>query len=144
MTRSLTGAMVCFALLFAGCRKDPSSTIPIQPGTAANNTPVVANTQNAFSFDLTASSYTSTLAYPLSFTTDSLACSLNVASNTAGTGSLKVTDANNAMVYGDSVLSNQVIASTQAGKGMPKSIQLVFSNYTGVLTFALAKNTSAR
>jgi len=129
------------ALLMAvlgGCKKDNSVNSPV------TNLPVVANTLNAFSFELSATSYTGTQQYTLSFSTDTLACSLTIVGQTAGSGSLTIADSNYATVYADSILSNQVVAFTQSGKGIPKRISLAFNGYTGTITLALSRGSSSK
>ncbi len=145
MNKIIASTLLFLTCISAGCKKDSSGN-PVSGNAPiiGMNTPVVANTQNAFSINLTAASYSSTAAYTLSFSTDSLACSLTVTGQTAGNASLRITDSNNSVVYVDTLLDNQVTAFTQAGKGIPKSLQLIYSNYTGVLTFALAKNNTAK
>jgi hypothetical protein len=145
MNKIVVSALLLLTCIIAGCKKDSAGN-PVSSNTPiiGMNTPVVANTQNAFSLNLTAESYSSTATYTLSFSTDSLACSLTVTGQTTGNASLRITDSNNSVVYVDSLLNNQVTAFTQAGKGIPKSLQLIYSNYTGVLTFALAKNNTSK
>ena len=121
-----------------GCRKENTATSP------EANTIVIANTLNAFSFQLSANSYTATLDYTTSFSTDSLACSVTVTGYASGSGSISIADSNYSSVYADSILTNQVVAFTQAGKGVPRRIHLVFSQYTGTIVFALARNGSGR
>ncbi len=128
--------LAIMAICHAGCKKDDSVN------STSANVPVIANTTNAFTFSLTAKSYTANAEYNLSFSTDSLACSLTVVNQTEGNASLKIIDSANSTVYGDSVLTNKVVAFTQANKGIPKNITLVFKGYTGTLTFALARNNS--
>jgi hypothetical protein len=126
--------LVC---LVAGCKKDSTTS----PEAGANaNIPVIANTMNAFALNLTAQSYSATIEYDLSFSTDSLACSLTVVGQTQGNGILRVADSSYSTVYADSSLQNKVAASTQTGKGIPRKIKAVFNNYTGVISFAMARS----
>ena len=137
MTRSILTSVVVLAIALIGCRKNDT----VSPST--ENTPVVANTANAFSFTLAATSYTATNQYTMSFSTDTIACSLTITGKTTGSGSLTVADSNYSIVYADSSLNNQVTAFTQSGKGIPKRISIVFNDYTGTITFALARQGNA-
>jgi serine protease inhibitor len=125
---------IVLVLVLAGCKKDGT----VDP--AAANMPVIANTQNAFAFDLVATAYTSNAVYPLSFSTDSLSCALTITGQTAGNGSLRIVDSTSSTVYSDSTLSNKIVALTQTGKGIPKNITLEFNNYTGIINFALSRS----
>jgi len=138
MNKSVLVGAAFLIVVFAACKKDESVNSPVA------NTPVVANTQNAFSFNLTATSYTGAPQYTLAFTTDTIACSLTVVGQTAGTGSMIIADSNYSPVYADSALSNQVVAFTQTGKGIPKRIVMVFNGYTGTITLALSRGNPIR
>jgi hypothetical protein len=128
----VTSLVITICLL--GCKEDTSTN------STPANIPVIANTTNAFAFTLVANSYTSNSAYDLTFSTDSLACSITVTNQTSGNASIKILDSTSSIVYSDSLLSNKVLAFTQANKGIPKSIKLAFNNYTGTLVFALSRN----
>ena len=135
--------MILLTGILAGCNKDsllgPGGTqIPIDQIIA--NTPVVANTQNAFALDLVAVAYTSSITYPLSYSTDTLACSMTITGHTSGGGFIKIVDSNNTTVIADSTLGNKIAAFTQSGRGIPKTISLVFINYTGNINFALSRS----
>jgi hypothetical protein len=135
-------SIVLFLLLttyFLGCNKN-NITNPMP--TSTNNIPIIANAPNAFSFVLAANSYTSSTDFNVSFTTDSLACSIVISNQTSGNASLAILDSNNAVVYSDSLLNNQVLAFTQANRGIPKLIKLDFTGYTGTLSFALSRNNA--
>jgi hypothetical protein len=134
MKKSRIIISIVLVLVLAGCKKDGT----VDPSAA--NIPIIANTQNAFALDLVATSYTSNAVYPLSFSTDTLACSLTITGQTTGTGSLRIIDSNNSTVYSDTTLSNKIVALTQMGKGIPKNITLVFNNYTGIINFALSRS----
>ena len=133
----LIAALAAFSAL-VGCDKKNNPTNP-----PVANIPVVTNVPDAFTFNLSATSYTGTQQYTLSFSTDTVACSLTVTGQTAGSGSLIVADSNYSTVYADSVLSNQVVVFTQSGKGVPKRIVLAFNGYSGTISFTLARGSSA-
>ena len=134
MNKSILWGLASLTAVFTSCQKENTVNSPV------TNIAVVANTQNAFSFTLPASSYSATLDYSLSFTTDTLACSLTVTGQTTGSGSLRIADSNYSTVYADSMLTNQVVAFTQTGKGVPKRINMVFAGYTGTVTLALSRS----
>ena len=141
MKKSRSCMLFLLVLILVGCKKDlpvnPTSTnLPVDQIIA--NTPIIANTQNAFAFHLVATAYTSSTDYPLSFSTDSLSCAMTITGQTTGTGFLRIIDSNSSTVYSDSTLSSKIVALTQAGKGIPTNITLVFNNYTGIINFALS------
>lgn len=141
MKKTTVAAFILLTYMFAGCKEDSTSN---SENSANANMPVIANTKNAFALNVTAQSYSATIEYDLSFSMDSLACSLTVIGQTTGNGILRVVDSTNSTVYADSLLQNKVAASTQTGKGIPRKIKMVFNNYTGILSFAMARNNSGR
>ena len=145
MKKSNIYILILLAGILAGCNKDSvlnptSNHMPIDIVIA--NIPVIANTQNAFTFDMVATMYTSSITYPLSFSTDTLACSMTITGQTSGGGYLKIVDSNNATVFADSAMGNKIAAFTQSGRGIPKNISLVFTNYTGNINFALSRSNA--
>jgi len=135
MGKIITAALLLVIITFLGCKKDN-----ITEASSNGNIPVIANTANAFAFTLAANSYTANTEYDLTFTTDSLACSIIISNQTSGSASLTIVDSINSVVYSNAQLSNQVFAYTQANKGIPRKIKINFSNYTGSFSFALAKS----
>ena len=136
MKKIIIASFLTAAIYFAGCKEDAFTN------SDSTNVPVVANSTNAFAFVLAANSYSSSAEYNLSFSTDSLSCSIIVSKQTSGTASLIISDSSNSIVYSDSLLSNKVVAFTQANKGIPKIIRMTFKSYTGTLNFALSRNYS--
>ncbi len=135
MGKIITAALLLVIITFLGCKKDN-----VTDASSNGNIPVIANTSNALAFTLAANSYTANTEYDLTFTTDSLACSIIISNQTLGSASLTIVDSNNSVVYSNAQLSNQVFAYTQANKGIPRKIKINFSNYTGSFSFALAKS----
>ena len=136
MKKTIVAAILVAIMCFAGCKENTSTN------STSTNIPVIANTTNAFAFTLAASSYTSNAEYNLTFSTDSLSCSIIAANQTSGNASISISDSSNSIVYSDSVLTYQVLAFTQENKGIPKLIKLVFNNYTGTLEVALSRTNS--
>lgn len=124
-------------ILFISCTEENEIVTPY------SNTPVVAFTQNAFAYTLVANNYTSNTSYDISFDSDSLAYSLIVSGYKSGDGVLTVLmEPQSSYVYSEQLKSNKVISFTQNGVGMPRKIQIEFNNFTGTLSFSLAKSNS--
>ncbi len=138
MKRLVVMTSIIGVVMLVGCSNNKSNPV----NSPTTNIPVITSVNNAFTFNLTAVSYTGAQQYTMSFTTDTIACALTVTGQTAGSGSLIVADSNYATVYADSVLSNQVVAFTQSGKGIPKRISMAFNGYTGTVVFTLARGSS--
>ncbi len=134
MKKIIIVTLLAITICLFDCKQDTSTN------SASANIPVIASTTNAFTFTLVSNSYTSSLAYDLSFSTDSLAYAITITNQTSGNASLIIFDSNSSIVYSDSLLSNKVLAFTQTNKGIPKNIKLAFNNYTGTLVFALSRS----
>jgi hypothetical protein len=144
MNKIIISTLLLLAGVLVGCNKDNAVGPANNNLQVIANTPVIASTQNTFSLVLAAKSYTASSQYDLSFSTDTLACALTVTGQTAGSGSLRIIDSNNSIVYADSTLFNKVFASTQTGKGIPANIKLIFNDYTGIISFTLSRTNSGK
>ena len=124
-------------VVFGGCKEN--STVSIQSSTT-NNTPVVVSTTNAFTYAIDANAYTASTAYDLTFSTDSIACTLAVGGYVSGNASMYIRDSMNSIVFHDSVTTNKAIVITQASKGIPRRFILSCNNFTGKISFILSRN----
>jgi hypothetical protein len=123
-------------MVLVGCKEN--STVSIQ-SSASQNIPVVVSTTNAFTFAIDANAYTASNVYDLTFSTDSLACTLAVGGYVSGNASLYIRDSTTFNVFNDSITTNQASATTQAGKGTPRQFTLSCNNFTGKISFALSR-----
>jgi hypothetical protein len=117
----------------SGCTNNPASTTM-----ASTNTPVIANTTNAFTFVVAANNYTQNENWGLAFTSDSIAFSVVSGNYISGSVLFTVTDSTNATVFQETINANRVIALTQSGTGVPARCTINCSHYTGSLTFAMS------
>ncbi len=129
-------SFVLAIVIFVGCKEN--STVSIQ-SSAPQNTPVVVSTTNAFTYAIDANTYTDSTADDLTFSSDSLACTLAVGSYLSGDASLYIRDSTDSIVFYDSITTNKVIVITQSGKGIPKRFTLSCNNFTGKISFALSR-----
>jgi hypothetical protein len=123
-------------LLFTfGCAKDNDIITPY------SNIPVVAYTQNAFAYTLVAHNYSATADYDIDFNSDSLAYSLVISNYKSGDGQVAVfMQPQSSYVYAEQLNSNKVISFTQNGISVPRKIHFEFDNFSGSISFSLAKS----
>ena len=135
MKKLLLISFLVIAAYFAGCKEDTTVNPPY------SNTPIIASTNNAFTFTLAANSYSANVEYELSFTTDLLAYSIIVSGFSSGSGSLTVEmNASSSYVFVESLQGNKVVAFTQTNHGIPKKVKLVFNGFSGTFNFALSRS----
>lgn len=109
--------------------------------TPYSNTPVVAYTQNAFAYTLVAHNYSATADYDIDFNSDSLAYSLVISNYKSGDGQVAVfMQPQSSYVYAEQLNSNKVISFTQNGISVPRKIHFEFDNFSGSISFSLAKS----
>ena len=136
MKKLLLISFLVIAAYFAGCKEDTTVNPPY------SNTPIIASTNNAFTFTLAANSYSANVEYELSFTTDSLAYSIIVSGFSSGSGSLTMMDSNSSNIYVETLRGNKVVAFTQTNHGIPKKVKLVFNGFSGTFNFALSRSNT--
>ena len=132
--------IVLIIVVFIGCKEN--STVSIQ-SSASQNAPVVVSTTNAFTYAINANAYTDSTAYDLTFSSDSLACTLAVSSYSSGNASLSIRDSTDSIIFYNFVTTDETIVITQAGKGIPKRFTLSCNNFTGKISFVLSHIPSA-
>ena len=122
------------AILFISCTEENEIITPY------SNTPVVAHTQNAFAYTLVAHNYSATADYNINFNSDSLAYSLVISNFKSGDGEVAVfMQAPSSYVYAEELNSNKVISFTQNDVGVPRKVHFEFDNFSGTISFSLAK-----
>ena len=135
MARSFLFVLIIQTTLFISCTEKNEIVTPY------SNTPVVANTQNAFAYTIVAHNYSVTADYNLNFSSDSLAYSLVISGYSSGNGLLRVGKLiKSSYIYQEQLNSNKVVAFTDTVSHVPDYIHLEFNNYSGSISFSLAKN----
>lgn len=122
------------AAFFISCTEENDVITPY------SNTPVVAHTENAFAYTLVAHNYSATADYNIDFNLDSLAYSLVISNFKSGDGEVAVEmQPQSSYVYAEELNSNKVISFTQNDVGVPRKVHFEFDNFSGTISFSLAK-----
>ena len=88
------------SLFIVGCSDDSKDiTNPIT--TPYDNTPVVVNALNAYTFTLNANDFSITRVDSLSFDADSLVVTLTLANHSTGDGDISIVAANSAIIFAE-------------------------------------------
>ncbi len=131
-------SVIVFFVLLVGC-DDNSVDFNSPIITAFDNTPVVANTLNAYTFTVSANDFALTRVDSLSFDTDSLVVTLTLASHSSGGGDISVVTANSTTIFSESLNANKVLVKTDVIGNIPKAVSVQMSDFTGSVSFVLAK-----
>jgi hypothetical protein len=126
-------SLLLLCTIIASCKSNS-----VSPSTSATNSPVIANAANAFSFALDGNNFSSSYRYALTFTTDSVAIVVTSGNYATGKVNLSITDSAGMVVFQDSVLTNKVVAQAEPVNNVPKSCNIVCSDYSGSLVFTLS------
>lgn len=135
MKKIYLSILTILILLTLSCTKDNDILTPY------SNTPVVAHTQNAFAYTLVAQNYSATANYNVNFTSDSLAYSLVISGYSSGNGLLRVGKLiSSSYIYLEQLNTNKVVAFTDTNSQAPEYIHFEFYNFSGTISFSLAKS----
>lgn len=102
------------------------------------DTPVVANTDGAYSFTLVASDYTETRRDRVNFNGENVQFSLTIAGVGSGTGSLVITDLDGNVIREESLSQNKVVAQTDIDIEGASNVALSFDNFSGSVVLAIS------
>ena len=129
-----TKCFVLFALgtIASGCNGNPASST-----TVTANLPVIASANNAFTFVVSANNYSHNGTWGLMFNSDSISFAITSTNFASGSVLFSVTDSNNSTIFQETLVTNDVIAITQSGKGIPANCTINCSRYTGTMTIAV-------
>ena len=103
------------------------------------NTPVIVKTLDAFTFTVDASNLDFNLADSLSFSGTPVVRSLVVSEYTAGAGFIIVEGSASTVLLSDTLNGNRIIASTEYSASAPTHIAVALTDYSGKVTFSLAR-----
>jgi hypothetical protein len=122
------------ALALGSCNETVNSDTDKQ-----TNTPVVVNTADAFTFTVDAFHLNFNVADSLSFSGTPVVRSLVVSEYRSGSGYIIVEGAGTTVLLSDTLSSNRIIAGTEYSASAPTRIAIALTDYSGKVTFALAR-----
>jgi len=126
------------SLFIVGCSDDSKDiTNPIT--TPYDNTPVVVNALNAYTFTLNANDFSITRVDSLSFDADSLVVTLTLANHSTGDGDISIVAANSAIIFAEPLNENKVVIQTDIIGNIPEAVSIQLSDFTGSISFVLGK-----
>lgn len=135
-TPFLTAASI--ALLALSCTTEERVALPTGY-TPVKNQPVLVNTADAFTFTVDAVGFSLSETQGLFFAGDSLVATLIVSNYGGGAGQITVTAADSSLFYQGQLTTNRTSVNTSLPRTLPTSVSVVLNQYTGQVTFALAK-----
>lgn len=103
-----------------------------------NNIPVIVNTENSYTFTVSAKNFSYSTDDILNFSTDSLVITLSLANANSSSGTMKVYNNLDQEIFSESLNGSKVIVKTDIIGQNPKQIKLDLNNFTGQLTAVIA------
>ncbi len=126
-------------MMWASCTTSDNTVVSTTSLTPKNQ-PVVVVAPDAFTFTVDALNLSYTSSHPVSFSGDSLVSTLVVANYSSGTGSIDAVSEDGTHVTGVEVFrGNKTIVSTTLYPIVPTSISITLTQYTGTISFVLAR-----
>jgi len=126
--------VILFFLSFSGCKKEDSVT----SNQSTMNNLVVTSVPNAFTFVVDAAEYNYSETNQLQINADTLSIAITVSSHSSGSGSITIKDDNNTFSYTKDLSNAMVSADVMKLSTVPKTVDIILSNYTGKITIAVA------
>jgi hypothetical protein len=135
MSRHVQWMAICLVTLaFGSCNDTVNSGSDAQ-----TNTPIVANTLDAFTFTVNASHLNFNLADSLSFSGTPVVRSLVVTDYGSGAGYIIIEGSASTVLLSDTLSGNRIIAGTEYSASAPTHVAIALTDYSGKVTFALAR-----
>jgi len=125
--------IIIFVLGFVSCKNEITS---LQPN-SAQNSPVVTNTTNCFTYSVNANQYSDETQSTLNFRSDSLIVTLTCSEYLSGQAIIAVRDSLSAVIFSDTVMSNKTITVVGMKTNRPKSSYVMLDKFTGKFVFTL-------
>ena len=122
------------ALFLWSCNESVNSDADAQ-----KNHPVLVNTADAVTFTVDASNINFNIADSLSFSGTPVVRTLVVSGYSSGTGYIIVEGSASTILLSDTLNGNRILAGTEFTASAPSRIAIALTNYSGQVTFALAR-----
>lgn len=106
---------------------------------AQRNVPVLVNTTDAVTFTVDAANLNFNIADSLSFSGTPVVRTLVVSEYASGTGYIIVEGSASTVLLSDTLNTNRILAGTEFTASAPTRIAIALTNYSGKVTFALAR-----
>lgn len=130
-----------FNILFVGCKNDENpvagSYIDIL-STEYDNIPVIVNTQNSFTFTVSANNFNYNLDDELSFTSDSLVVTITASQSNSTNSKFSILDLTNDQIFSESLNTDKVVVKDNFEGKIPHRVKIDLANYSGKLTIVIA------
>lgn len=122
------------ALVLSSCNESVDSNADAQ-----KNHPVLVNTTDAVTFTVDAANFNFNIADSLSFSGTPVVRTLVVSEYSSGTGYIIVEGSASTVLLSDTLNSDRILAGTTFTASAPTRIAIALTNYSGKVTFALAR-----
>lgn len=122
------------ALALLSCNESVNSDTDAQ-----TNRPVLVNTTDAVTFTVDAANLNFNIADSLSFSGTPVVRTLVVSEYASGSGYIIVEGNASTVLLSDTLNSDRILAATEFTASAPTRIAIALTNYSGKVTFALAR-----
>jgi hypothetical protein len=107
-----------------------------------DNIPVIVNTENSYTFTVSASNLTYSIEDNLVFLSDSLVVTITLTNVSSANSRIKLFSENNEEIFSESLNNNKVFVNTELKGNIPKTISIELDNFSGQLTIVVATDKS--
>lgn len=132
--------IIILPIIFQSCKEnDNTISVPIDLlGDTYDNIPVIVNTENSYTFTISANNLSYTSEENLVFTNDSLIVTITLANASSQNSFIKLFNSDNSELFTESLNENKVLVNTELKGQIPKSVQVELNDFSGQLTIVVA------
>ncbi len=127
--------------LFVACKDDENpitgSYIDIL-STEYDNIPVIVNTQNSFTFTVSANNLNYNLDDELTFTSDSLVVTVTSSQSSSENSNFSILDYSDETIFTQTLNTDKVVVKDNFSGKIPHRVKIDLVNYSGKLTIVIA------
>lgn len=127
------------ALLITGCKEDDELIPPIDLLVPEyDNIPVKVNTQDSYTFTVSANNFNYSTEDALSFSSDSLVVTITSTNAESSNSGFVLYGSNNSVILSEELNESKVTVNTNLTGSVPVAANIELNNYTGKLTIVVA------
>jgi len=128
-----------FAVALFGCKDDGTSS-----SYSEANVPIIQNSSDNFTLSLEANNCTSIYFFGLTFSTDTIRCSLEVTNYASGNAIIIVGNTLAGEVHRDTIVTNGKVITNISDNGIPTNCTVICNTFTGKINYACFQNRPGR
>jgi len=136
--------LIIIPIFLLNCKENENSiNVPIDLLTDTyDNIPVIVNTENSYTFTVSANNFSYSTDDNLIFNNDSLVVTITLANASSTNSIMLLFNENNDEIFSESLNNSKVFVNNELNGQLPKKIKVQLDNFSGKLTIVVATDKS--